>query len=205
MGALAGLMLVVIGCDKQPASPSASDQADTAADSSARPASTGPRDKFPLMIMPLTVSLPADWKLDPPVSPSFLEGPAPSGNLEISLSIMDAMDDRQRQLFVAGSLDESQKHPRRIQVAQFTSKSGLPIVARITYATAPTHAGSPPPTTLPSQLLSWNFIIFVPYKHKFIPCSFDLIGLTEQQYGLDQSLIRTMVDSAEPSKTAAFQ
>lgn len=204
MGVLAALMLVPIGCDKRPGSSSSSDQTDTATGPAEQPVSVGPRENFPLMIMPLTMSLPADWKLDPPVGPSFLEGAAPSGDLEISLSIMDAMDDRHRQLFIAGALDESQKHPRRIWVTQLKSKSGLPILERITYATRPGHAGSPP-ATLPSQQLSWNFIIFVPYKQTFIPCSFDLIGLTQQQYELDQSLIRTMIDTAEPSKTPAFQ
>ncbi len=217
MGALAALLLMPLGCDKRAVTPGSASPAEAASASGREPVSADSPKNFPLLIMPLSVSLPADWRLDPPVEPSFLEGPAPSGELEISLSLMDAMDDRQQQYFIAGAIDESQYHPLRIHVRQFTNKSGLSILERVTYAalpghgrtapptTAPTTAPTAAPTTLPSQLLSCDYIVFVPYKHKFLPCSFDLIGLTELQYELDQPLIRTMIDTAEKNETPAFQ
>jgi hypothetical protein len=203
--ALCALTVALIGCDKRPQSDGSntSDAASAAPAPAESPAAAPPQINFPLKIMPLTMTLPAGWKLDPEINPSFLEGPLPGGDVEISLSLMDSMADRNRQLFVTGALDQSLKHPERIRVRQLTTKSGLETIERITYLTPPLSGGSA--TTLPSQQLSWNFIIFVPYQQKFIPCSFDLLGLTQQQYDEDQPAIRSMIDSAEPVKTPAFQ
>ena len=204
--ALSALMVLLIGCDKQPESDT-SNAPDAAggADAPARQGSSGPRVNVPLNIMPLTLTLPAGWKLDPPMNPSFLEGPTPSGDVEISLSLMDSMVDRNRRLFITGAIDESQKHPDRIHVRQLTGKTGLGMIERITYLTSPGDPATRPAATLPSQQLSWNIIDFVPYQQKFIPCSFDLLGLTQQQYDQDQQVVRSMIDTAHPVKTLAFQ
>jgi hypothetical protein len=204
LGTLATLvMLMPVGCDKRSESSTTPDQADQTPAPVQQPVSPA-RQNFSLLIMPLTLSIPAGWKLDPPDKPSFLEGPAPGGDVEISLTIMDAMDDNHHHLFVNGELDQSRLHPSRIRVRQLTSKTGLPLLERITYVTAPVQSLNSPPTTLPSQLLSWNVIVFVPYRTKIIPCSFDLIGLTQQQYDQDQPLIRALIDTATPAKTPAF-
>ncbi|HEY1922609.1 MAG TPA: hypothetical protein VGG44_07560, partial [Tepidisphaeraceae bacterium] len=155
--------------------------------------------------MPLSLTLPGGWKLDPPINPTFLEGPLPGGDVEISLTLMDSMIDRNRQLFVDGAIEESQKHPNRIHIQQGTTKTGLKTLERTTYLMSPGDPAIQPGTTLPSQELSWNIIVFVPYRQKFIPCSFDLLGLTQKQFDDDQSAIRAIIDSAEPAKTPAFQ
>jgi hypothetical protein len=203
---LSALMVILIGCDKRP-QPDASNASDTSAataDPPAQQVAAGPQIDVPLNVMPLTLTLPAGWKLDPPMHPSFLEGSLPGGDAEISLSLMDSMIDRNRQFFITGAIDQSQKHPDRIHVRQLTTKTGLGMLERITYLISP---GDPPitPTTLPSQQLSWNIIVFVPYQDKFIPCSFDLLGLTQAQYAADEQVIRSMIDTARPVKTPAFQ
>jgi hypothetical protein len=205
--ALSALMLMLVACDKRPQSDASntSATATTAQDPVAVQSSDAPQINVPLKIMPLTLTLPAGWKLDPPMNPSFLEGSMPSGDVEISLTLMDSMLDRNRQLFITGALDQSQKHPDRIRVRELTTKTGLAMLERITYLTSPGTAMIGSATTLPSQQLSWNLIIFVPYQQKFIPCSFDLLGMTQQQYDQDQSVIRAMIDTAEPAKTLAFQ
>ncbi|MGD0462296.1 MAG: hypothetical protein ABSB74_07385 [Tepidisphaeraceae bacterium] len=206
--ALSALMVMLVGCDKRPQS-EASNTQDTsggAADAPAQQVASSPQVNVPMKIMPLTLTLPAGWKLDPPMNPTFLEGPMPSGDVEISLSLMDSMVDRNRQLFITGAIDESQKHPDRIHVRQLTTKTGLAMLERITYLTSPDDPATRPAATLPSQQLSWNLIVFVPYhQQKFIPCSFDLLGLTQQQYDEDQQLVRSMIDTAQPVKTLAFQ
>jgi hypothetical protein len=204
---LSAVMLILIGCDKRPQSDTsnAADPSGGASDPPVQQVATGPQVDVPLKIMPLTLTLPAGWKLDPPLNPAFLEGPMPGGDVEISLSLMDAMIERNRQLFITGALDQSQKHPERIHVRQSKTKSGLETLERITYLSSPTDSTLQSATTLPSQELSWDIIIFVPYEKKFIPCSFDLLGLTQQQYDADQQIIRSMIDSAQPIKTPAFQ
>jgi hypothetical protein len=201
---LSVLMVLVIGCDKRPESEgSNTSTAQPTTDPAPQQAEIA-QINFPLKIMPLTLTLPAGWKLDPPLRPSFLEGPLPSGDFEVSLSLMDSMADRNRQLFITGALDQSEKHPDRIHVRQLTTKTGLEMLERITYVTSPGNL-TIGPTTLPSQLLSWNIILFVPYQQKFIPCSFDLLGLTQSQFDQDQQAFRSIIDSAEPVKTPAFQ
>jgi hypothetical protein len=205
--ALAMLMAIAIGCDKRPQSDAStsSNQADGATETPTPQVPVAAQQNFPLMVVPLTMSIPAGWKLDPPVAPSFLEGPAPSGNLEISLSLMDSMDDRRRKLFIDGALDEHKKHPLRIQVQQLTTKSGLQVFERITYARLPGNPATQPAATLPSRQLSWNIVIFVPYQHKIMPCSFDLLGVTQQEYEQDQQMVSSMIDTARPGKTPGFQ
>jgi hypothetical protein len=200
----AALLSLAGGCDRRQDVSASPGEGDPTAQAEMPPSWDSPRKDFPLMVMPLTIDLPAGWKLEPPVGPSFLKGPAPSGEVEISLSIMDGMDQRHRQLFIAGAIDQSQRHPRRIQVRQSTSKSGLLVVERTTYVLPLSGTATKPATTLPWQQLSWNITLFVPYKQKFIPCCLDLIGLTQRQYELDEQTIRTMVDSAKPAKTPAF-
>jgi len=203
---LSALMVILIGCDKRPQADAsnASDTAAAASDPPAQQVPSSPQIDVPLNVMPLTLTLPAGWKLDPPMHPSFLEGSMPGGDVEVSLSLMDSMVDRNRLLFITGALDQSQKHPDRIRVRQLTTKTGLAMLERIIYLISP---GDPPiqPATLPSQQLSWNIIVFVPYQQKFIPCSFDLLGLTQAQYDADQQVVRAMIDTAQPVKTPAFQ
>jgi hypothetical protein len=45
----------------------------------------------------------------------------------------------------------------------------------------------------------------VPYENKFIPCSFDLFGLTEDQYHNDQQFVEAIVDSAQPGTLQVAQ
>jgi hypothetical protein len=204
---LSAVMILLIGCDKRPQSDAsnAADPSGGASDPPAPQVDTRPQVDVPLKIMPLTLTLPAGWKLDPPLNPAFLEGPMPGGDVEISLSLRDAMADRNRQLFVTGALDQSQKHPERIHVQQSKTNSGLETLERITYLISQGEPATQPAASLPSQQLSWDIIIFVPYQKKFIPCSFDLLGLTQQQYDADQQVIRSMIESARPTKTPAFQ
>jgi hypothetical protein len=202
------LMVMLGGCDKRPQS-EAGNAGDTSSGAATtepvRQVSTAPQVDVPMKIMPLTLTLPAGWKLDPPLYPTFLEGPLQAGDVEISLTLMDSMGDRNRQLFIAGAIDESQKHPNRIHVQQLATKSGLATLERTTYLISPGDPEIQPGTTLPTQQLSWNIIVFVPYHDKVLPCSFDLLGLTQKEFEADQPAIRAIIDSAKSAKTAAFQ
>jgi len=150
--------------------------------------------------------LPQSWKMDPPNNPAYLVGPAPDGKVWVSLSMLDSQTDSARRLYIAAAIDEGNKHPRRIQIRQSTTDSGMQVLERVTYAhrpaTVPDQSAS---TTQPSEPLSWSIIVFVPYEQKFIPCSFDLLKLTQQQYTDDQSFIESIVDTAEPGDLNAFK
>jgi hypothetical protein len=152
------------------------------------------------------VILPADWSLDPPGSPNFLKGPAPDGNVRISLSMLESMDGNRRDRFLVAAADLAQKHPQRIQVRQLTSRNGMQILERVTYSSATGSPGAQlSAATLPSDKISWNLILFVPYEKRFIPCSFDLFGLTEDQYHNDQQFVEAIVDSAQPGTLQVAQ
>jgi len=208
LGTLAALAMMPAGCGKS-SGQNSSDPSSSEADVSAEFPTTqqildGPRTSIPLWVMPLALSVPEGWKVGPPVHPSFLIGRAPDGNLQISISMLDFMDDHRMNVFVSGEEDLSEKHPQRTQVTQSTTRSGLHVVETITYSDAGGNASSRP-STQPSQLLSWNIVVFVPYQKKFIPCSFDLLSLTQQQYTDDEPLVHSIIDSAEPNNVSGFQ
>jgi len=209
LGTLAAIGLQLSACDKQPQPEAASPSHPTEAAHSApttRDASVEPRKSLSMLSVPLVLSVPQSWRLEPPQNPVFLEGMAPSGDLHLAVSMLEFMNDYRRRLFVDRALDQSRQHPGRIQIRQLTGNSGMQILQRITYAKLPNDpSGQSPPATQPSQLLSWNITIFVPYRQKFIPCSFELSGLTQQQYVEDEQFIQSIMDTARQDTIPAFQ
>ena len=209
LGILAVIGLQLFACDKQPQSDSASPSHPTEAAASGpttRDVSVEPRKNLSMLSVPVILSVPQSWRLEPPQNPEFLEGAAPSGELHIAVSMLDFMNDYRRRLFVDLILDQSRQHPERFQIRQSIGNGGMQILQRITYAKLPNDpSGQSPPATQPSQLLSWNITIFVPYRQKFIPCSFELSGLTQQQYVEDEQFIQSIMDTARQDTIPAFQ
>ncbi|MGA2440828.1 MAG: hypothetical protein ABSH08_07705 [Tepidisphaeraceae bacterium] len=209
LGALAVIGLQFWACDKRPQTESASPSHPTEAaysGPSTRDVSVEPRKSLSLLSVPLILSVPQSWKLEPRQNPAFLEGAAPSGDLHIAVSMLDFMNDHSRQVFVDRALDQSRQHPGRIQIRQLTASSGMQILQRITYVGLPNDPpGQSPLATRPSQLLSWRITIFVPYRQKFIPCNFDLSNLTQQQYLEDEQFIQSIMETARQDAVPAFQ
>jgi hypothetical protein len=214
LGTLAAISLFFSGCDKSPQSDSASpsNPPDTARSApihsspTTRDPSLEPRKNLAMLAVPLILSVPKSWYLEPPQNPAFLEGLAPGGDVHISVSMREFINDYGKRLFVDRAVEQSQQHPRRIQVRQLTNNTGLQVLERITYVSVPNDPpGQSPPATQPTEILSWNITIFVPYQQKFIPCSFDLSRLTQQQYLADQPFIQSIVDSAQQDALPTFQ
>jgi hypothetical protein len=190
-------------CDKSPASSTAQANPTT---STTKPAADPAPGPVSLISIPVLVILPPGWTLAQPGSDHILSGPAPDGPLRISLSMLDSMDSARRDRFIAGAIDQAQKHPQRIQVHQATSKNGLQLIERVTYSSATGSPGSQlSATTSPSDKIFWNIILFVPYQNRFIPCSFDLLSLTQDQYRDDQQFIEALMDTAQPGKLSITQ
>ena len=207
LGALAVIGVQLCACEKRPQSNSASQPTDGANSApTTRDVSLEPRKSLSLLSVPLILSVPESWQLQPPQNPEFLEGKAPSGDLHIALSMLDFMNDYRRRLFVDRAVDQSRQHPERIQIRQLTGNDGLQILERTVYVDTPGDpASQSPPTTRPSRLVYWNITIFVPYQRKFIPCSFVLSNLTQQQYVEDQPFIQSIIDTARQDAIPAFQ
>jgi hypothetical protein len=156
--------------------------------------------------MPLILSAPESWKLKPADQPTYLEGPAPDGDIQISLSLLEAMSENGRRLYIKGALDESQKHPGRILIRQSTGANGMQMLERITYSDLPeVPAGHAAAATEPSAPLAWSIVMFVPYQDKFISCRFDVFKLTQQEYTDDQQFVETLIGAARPGNFAAFR
>ena len=123
LGILILLGIYLSGCDKPQGSSTA--QANAGSSAATQPAvAVPPRGPVSLVSVPVLVILPADWSLDPPGSPNFLKGPAPDGNVRISLSMLESMDGNRRDRFLVAAADLAQKHPQRIQIRQLTSVRG---------------------------------------------------------------------------------
>jgi len=205
LGTVAVLTLGFGGCDKQPQSNSTS-----ANTTYSEPPTPAPREEplkeLPLVSMPVILSVPQDWRLKPRDNPAYLEGAAPNGDIQISLSMLDAMSENTRRVYIAAALDQSRKHPRRIQIRQSTTGIGWPVLERITYANRSNEqADQSRATTEPSEPLTWSIIVFIPLQKRFIPCRFDLMKLTQRQYDDDRQFIESMIDSAQAADLAAFK
>jgi hypothetical protein len=198
--AVAAVSLFLFACDK----PAASNTTSTETANSAP--TTEPSQDLALVTMPLVLSVPHDWSIAPRDNPSYLEGSAPDGKLQISFSMLDAMSPSAEQLYVSAAIDQSRKHPAKIFIRQSTTSNGFPILERITYSgrTGPSTEPSPA-TTEPSEPLSWSLVLFLPFQQKFIPCRFDLLKLTQQQYDDDRPFIESLLDTARPNDLAAFK
>lgn len=159
-----------------------------------------------LISMPLVLTMPDDWKLKPRDQPEYLEGPAPDGDVVISLSVLDGMSDNSQRLYVDAAMEQGQKHPRKIQIHQSATNGGMQVLERITYPNLPDGpVDQDRPATRPSEPLAWSLVVFVPFQHKFIPCRFDLMKLTQQQYTDDEQFVESMIDSARPGNFSAFK
>jgi hypothetical protein len=202
LATFAALSLVFWGCDKQPRSnPTSADTASTTSGSQEEP-----RKELPLVSMPVILSVPQDWELKPRENPAYLEGAAPDGDVQIALSVLDAMSDNTQRAYITAALDQSRKHPSRIQIHHSTTGIGWQVLERITYADrSDAPADQSLPATQPSEPLAWSITVFVPLEKKFIPCRFDLFKLTQQQYDDDQQFIESLIDSAKAADLAAFK
>jgi hypothetical protein len=186
--------------------PQANSTAQAANSSTTKPAADPPSSPVSLVSIPVLVMLPPGWAVAPAGNENFLAGPAPDGPVRISLSMLDSMDTTRREHFIAGAIDQAQKHPQRIQIHQSTSRNGLQLLERVTYSSADgIHVAQLSATTTPSDKIAWSLILFVPYRDRFIPCSFDLLSLTQDQYRDDQQFIETIIDSAQAGKLSVAQ
>jgi hypothetical protein len=202
---MAALSLYLGGCDKR-SQANSSPAADTNANTTAANPQEEPRKKLALISVPVVLSVPQSWKIEPPNNPAYLEGSATDGDVQISLSILASLTDSSRRLYIEAAVNQSKKHPRRLQIRQSTTDNGMQVLERITYAGLPaTLPDEPIPATEPSAPLSWSIIVFVPYEKKFIPCSFDLLKLTQKQYTDDEPFIKSIVNSAEVGDLALFK
>jgi hypothetical protein len=205
LGTVAALCLFLAACDKPaesapapspavpptPVAPSAQDQ---------------PPKKLSLINIPIVLSVPADWKVEPPNNPAYLEGAGPDGQVQISLSLLDSMTGSSRKAYIETALSQSQRHPHRIQIRQITTDNGLQIFERINYTDLPDDpADQAQPATRPSEPLSWTLVLFVPVDQKFIPCQFDLLKLTQKQYEDDRQFIESMVETSQAGNLSAFR
>ena len=203
------LSIALSACDKssQPDSPA---QANTT-DAPPSPANVSgvayqSSDRLFLVSLPLVVTVPHTWALDRPVMPDYLEGPAPNGKLRISLSMLQAMDVHLRNTYIADADQQALSHPQRFQVRELTSKSGMKILERHSFTIG---SGIPhsqlSAATKPSDTISWDVVLFVPFGDRFIPCRLDLFELTQDQYRDDAEFLDSIVDSAEPGKFPGSQ
>ena len=85
-----GAVLIAIGCDRSPAPPNLPESTPNKAPAS-RPTTqellSGPRKKLPLLPLPLSAQVPQSWQVKSITENLFfLEGPAPSGDVQIQLA-----------------------------------------------------------------------------------------------------------------------
>jgi hypothetical protein len=188
-------------CDKQPQTTTG--PADAVAATQPAPTEASYRT-VPIVTMPLRLSLPKGWTLEPPNGPAYLEGTAPGGKVQISLSVLDTLSDAAQKAYIDTAFEQGRQHPQRIQVSQSTTTNGMRLLEKVVYESD--QAGDiSAPATRSSEPLSWTLVLFVPFEQRVIPCQFDLFKLSQREYEGDQKFVESIIDSAEPGNLSAFR
>jgi hypothetical protein len=218
-------LLVVAGCDRSPTPPPpAADE--TAPDT--RPTTeellSGQRTQLDIKSAPLSIKVPASWKIEMVDGLSMLEGPTPSGDTTITIATLPGMSSKRIDMMVDGAEADAQKRPDRVQVHDLHQINGLRAFEKITYSGPSTQPTTTPDltaatpidapldaTTQPSDaaangpMISWSRLVFVPFQDAYLPCSFSVSAMTPEEFTQDQAFLQSVLDSAQTRQLEDLQ
>lgn len=201
---VAALVGCAVGCNNRPAPPTT--QAETKSDSRGKAAPTtqdlaaSPRAPLSLGVMPLSVNVPAGWKVQSPNDGQsmFLQGPAPNGDIAIALSRRPEADKKLMDVIIATGEKSHHDDPATFLLAEKRDRGEFTLFqTQKIYrprGTAPPdasgHANALPP------LLDWTVSVFVPSAGgRYRDYELNFVGLTLQQYQQDKDFLNSIVNS----------
>lgn len=207
---LAIAAVTVLGCGRPAPEPQAETVPPRPAPPTTRELMEGPRTDVALKVAPLNVRIPVSWKLEVLGTVAMLEGPTPSGDLQITVAVLPGMGTKRIDMMIAGAKADSLQHPQHVQVYDLRQVNGLNVFEKFVFGPPPSHAMTAAATTIPTTTaattapiivpeagpVSWTRLVFVPTEGTFLPCSFGITGITPQQFAQDQEFIRSILDTA---------
>ncbi len=203
---LAIAAVTVLGCGRPGPEPKAESAPPRPAPPTTRELMEGPRTDLALKVAPLNVRIPVSWKLEVLGTVAMLEGPTPSGDLQITVALLPGMSTKRIDMMVTGAKADSVQHPQHVQVNDLRQVNGLTVFEKFVFGHPPSHAATAiaattAATTVPSTIpeagpVSWTRLVFVSTEGTYLPCSFGITGITPQQFAQDREFIRSILDTA---------
>ena len=161
----------------------------------------GPRGVVSLGSLPLTVRAPRGWKVDTVGGGRvvLLQGPTPSGEVQIALSRRPTAKPEQVEAVINGAKKEmATTQALRMAEARSLDGSGARVLERQSVGRMlPSVPLDPEGRTMskPSPALSWTITVFVPEGGEFDAYELSFLGMTVDQYETDKQLLREVIDS----------
>ncbi len=206
---LACLTASFVGCDEAPPVPPAdlTSRTQETPDEPARPTTqellSGPRKVIPLGTLPMTVRVPESWKIENLDSGSItlLEGHAPSGLVQIGLAQRPFVQRDKLESILSRATKEKTDRPdiiKLLDIKPLPGDAGGQILERQSLGkTLPPVALDAEGKTLskPETLYSWTITYFIPQADGFEAYELNFVGLTAEQFQVDQAMLREIIDS----------
>ena len=159
---------------------------------------TGPRTVVPLGPLPLTMRVPASWKVEVAGGASLLRGHSPSGEVTIQLTSRPSLKQAQLESEIKGAKKEQAERPQSILKVELRPMGNGQIYER-------QAVGDPAPYTVydsnmqarttTEQLFKWTIAVLVPQGDAFQRYELNFVGLTKSQYDKDKEFLQGLLDT----------
>jgi len=194
-------LIIAIGCDTRSAPPSVSESAPSTAPAS-RPTTQelldGPRKKISLLPLPLRAEAPASWQVKSLTENLFfLEGPAPSGDVQIQLAERTSQTaDKLERLFKAAKRDAA-SHPAgtQVDIRQLGNVRVFDVQRVIKRDATAVLPADPSASSGPGKFIDWSITYFTPRGSDFAAYELHFFNLSADQFDSDKEFLQKILDS----------
>jgi hypothetical protein len=199
-----GLIQLVVACDKS--APQAVDSTPAAENSApaTEPASSLSGDKMDLKlaVVPLTLHVPVEWKLNEAGGVMAIEGPLPHGDAEIIISRLKPLNAERTQMWFAAATQPADD--KQYLTNDVRDINGLKVweTATVEHGAASDVQGGA--TTVPSWV-SWRFTILVPQDQGTLPCSLGFAGMSRADYEAQKDFVESIMGTIQRSDDVGMQ
>jgi hypothetical protein len=152
---------------------------------------SGPRTRTVLAPLPLALQLPQGWTLETIADTPVLNGPAPSGDLTVSL-ITRAVSTKAIELTERGAKEEADARPGVHLLAAARTVNGVRIFERQSVGTTIAPDGSP--------TFRWHITVYAPASaDSEFTTTYELnfLGLSRAAFEADKPFLTSIIDSIE--------
>ncbi len=151
----------------------------------------GPRTRTTLSPMPISLDLPPGWALETVADTPVLNGPAPSGDLTVSL-ITRSVATKTIEMIERGAKEEAAAKPKTHLRADARTVNGVKIFERQTVGTGVAPDGS--------LMFRWHITVYAPTPEDAEATTtyeINFFGLSRKMMETDGPFIQSIIDSLE--------
>jgi hypothetical protein len=161
----------------------------------------GPRSVVPLGPLPLTLKVPASWRVEVAGGASLLRGFSPQGEITVQLTSRPSIKQAQLDSEIRGAKKEQAEKPQSILKVDLRPLGNVQIYERqavgdpAPYTVYETVNGQMKEKTTTEQLFKWTITILAPQGDAFQRYELNFVGLTKSQYDKDREFLQGILDT----------